>query len=77
MSIRIAVLSSSILCLSVAAGGAASLEPEQLERHEDLTESLANSLHDLSLEIRQRDLDGIAAHLEPNDIVIHPAHRGG
>ena len=60
-------MSSSLLLaagLILAPGGAGSLDPVALERHEDLTESLANSLHDLSLEIRQRDLDGIAAHLE-------------
>jgi len=32
---------------------------DELERQEDLTESLANSLHALSLEIRNRDLGGM------------------
>ncbi|GJM44353.1 MAG: hypothetical protein DHS20C21_11950 [Gemmatimonadota bacterium] len=48
------------------ARAAAAIDPDQLERHEDLTESLANSLHAFSLEIRQRDLNGIAGHLGPD-----------
>ena len=35
----------------------------QLERVEDLSEDLANQLHDLSLAVRDRDMEGIAAHL--------------
>ena len=39
------------------------IDRTQLERVEDLAEDLANQLHDLSLAVRGRDMEGIAAHL--------------
>jgi hypothetical protein len=48
------------LCAAAGPAGAANLGADEIERIEDLTEDLANSLHDLSFTILERDLDAFA-----------------
>ena len=48
-----------------AASAADAVSREDLERREDLAESLANSLHELSFAFRQRDMTKFADHLAP------------
>ncbi len=41
-----------------------SIDPSQVERVEDLSEALANQLHELSLSVRDRDMAAIATHFD-------------
>jgi len=58
------------LILVLASWGASSADPAplidhaQVERAEDLSESLANQLHALSISLRDRDMAAVAAHLD-------------
>jgi len=45
--------------------GQASVDQIQLDRIEDWSEEFANQLHDLSLAIKERDVEGLAAHFDP------------
>ncbi len=47
------------------AGTTPAVDRDQVERVEDLTEELANQLHDLSIAVRARDGQAIAGHFSP------------
>jgi hypothetical protein len=58
------------LSMGVLFGGAAlaretPVDAAQLQRIEDHSESLANQLHDLSLAVRERQIEKLAAHFSP------------
>lgn len=53
------------VCLRAGAAPPSSFDRDQLDQTEDWSEELANQLHDLSLAIRDRDLDSMAAHFAP------------
>ncbi|NKB67544.1 MAG: hypothetical protein GKR89_10815 [Candidatus Latescibacteria bacterium] len=50
---------------SAAQGAAETVDRERLERAEDLSESLANQLHDFSLALRDGNWQELAAHFAP------------